>query len=130
MMMVDRSMHAGAAATAALRNMHVAAAAGLPPADTLPSPPLPRSSTATACVLPTTSAPRCVGLGWEEERRRWWWWQRLRSSSAQTADAATWACRRALQGGNRLVLRDQVRQAFKKNMDEADPERIDEQKEA
>ncbi|KAL4423768.1 hypothetical protein ABPG75_001069 [Micractinium tetrahymenae] len=34
------------------------------------------------------------------------------------------------QGGNRRVLRDQVRQAFKKNKDETDPQRIEEQKEA
>lgn len=34
------------------------------------------------------------------------------------------------QGGNRRVLRDQVRQAFKKNKDETDPQKIEEQKEA
>jgi hypothetical protein len=40
------------------------------------------------------------------------------------------AAGRCLQGGNRLVLRDQVRQAFKKNKEETDPQRIEEQKEA
>lgn len=35
-----------------------------------------------------------------------------------------------LQGGNRRVLRDQVRLAFKKNKDETDPQKIEEQKEA
>ncbi len=35
-----------------------------------------------------------------------------------------------LQGGNRRVLRDQVRQAFRKNKDETDPQKIEEQKEA
>ncbi|PRW61158.1 GTPase Der [Chlorella sorokiniana] len=34
------------------------------------------------------------------------------------------------QGGSRRVLRDQVRQAFKKNKDETDPQKIEEQKEA
>lgn len=34
------------------------------------------------------------------------------------------------QGGNRRVLRDQVRQAFRKNKDETDPQKIEEQKEA
>lgn len=37
---------------------------------------------------------------------------------------------RPLQGGNRRVLRDQVRQAFRKNKDETDPQKIEEQKEA
>lgn len=35
-----------------------------------------------------------------------------------------------VQGGNRRVLRDQVRQAFRKNKDETDPQKIEEQKEA
>lgn len=35
-----------------------------------------------------------------------------------------------VKGGNRRVLRDQVRQAFKKNKDETDPEKIEEQKQA
>jgi hypothetical protein len=34
------------------------------------------------------------------------------------------------QGGNRRILRDQVRQAFLKNKDETDPQKIEEQKEA
>lgn len=34
------------------------------------------------------------------------------------------------QSGNRQILRDQVRQAFKKNKDETDTEKIEEQKEA
>ena len=36
----------------------------------------------------------------------------------------------APQGGSRRVLREQVRQAFKKNKDETDPQKIEEQKEA
>ena len=35
-----------------------------------------------------------------------------------------------LQGGSRAILRDQVRQAFKKNKEETDPQKIEEQKEA
>ncbi|KAI3432687.1 hypothetical protein D9Q98_004230 [Chlorella vulgaris] len=34
------------------------------------------------------------------------------------------------QGGSRRVLREQVRQAFKKNKEESDPVKIEEQKEA
>ncbi|PSC70640.1 GTPase Der [Micractinium conductrix] len=34
------------------------------------------------------------------------------------------------QGGSRAILRDQVRQAFKKNKEETDPQKIEEQKEA
>lgn len=35
-----------------------------------------------------------------------------------------------LQGGNRVVLRQQVQEAFRKNKDETDPEEIEKQKEA
>jgi hypothetical protein len=35
-----------------------------------------------------------------------------------------------VQGGSRRVLREQVRQAFKKNKEESDPVKIEEQKEA
>eukprot|EP00889_Picochlorum_renovo_P005596 jgi/Picre1/32626/NNA_007972.t1 len=34
------------------------------------------------------------------------------------------------KGGNRLVLRTQVREAFRKNKDETDPEEIEKQKDA
>lgn len=34
------------------------------------------------------------------------------------------------QGGNRVVLRQQVQEAFRKNKDETDPEEIEKQKDA
>lgn len=59
--------------------------------------------------------PRCC------RRRRW---------APARCDAPARAPPPAAQGGNRRVLREQVRQAFKKNKGETDPQKIEEQKEA
>jgi len=49
---------------------------------------------------------------------------------ARLTYAFTVVCNVSVQGGNRIVLRTQVREAFRKNKEESDPEEIEKQKDA